>query len=137
MGADAEGRLRAAGRVSLHLQHLFAPRVLPWCPYHGTQRPPCLLSTHPSLPSCPSLTNQHLPYLLSTCPAAAAAEGEEAGAEKAAGEEEERKKLEEQGKAYTKFWTGFGKSLKMGLIEDQGNRWGGWGGWELQQIDVT
>ncbi|KAI3433912.1 hypothetical protein D9Q98_003714 [Chlorella vulgaris] len=53
---------------------------------------------------------------------AAAAEGEEAGAEKAAGEEEERKKLEEQGKAYTKFWTGFGKSLKMGLIEDQGNR---------------
>ncbi|KAL4859660.1 Endoplasmin [Chlorella vulgaris] len=53
---------------------------------------------------------------------AAAAEGEEAGAEKAAGEEEERKKLEEKSKAYTKFWTGFGKSLKMGLIEDQGNR---------------
>jgi hypothetical protein len=51
------------------------------------------------------------------------------GAEKAAGEEEERKKLEDKSKAYTKFWTGFGKSLKMGLIEDQGNRWvGGVGG---------
>jgi HSP90 family molecular chaperone len=46
----------------------------------------------------------------------AAKEGE------AAEKSEAEKKQEEAAQAYTKFYASFGKSLKMGLIEDQSNR---------------
>ncbi len=52
--------------------------------------------------------------------AAAKAEGEEEV--KAEEKTEEEKKRAEAAGAYTKFWGGFGKSLKMGIIEDQSNR---------------
>ena len=44
----------------------------------------------------------------------AAAKEEEAG--------EEKKKAEEAAQAYGKFYSAFGKSLKMGIIEDTSNR---------------
>jgi heat shock protein beta len=54
-------------------------------------------------------------------PSAAAAEKEGEEAE-AAEQSEAEKKLEERSGAFTKFWNSFGKSVKMGVIEDQSNR---------------
>jgi hypothetical protein len=53
--------------------------------------------------------------------AAAAAPGAEAAA--AEQSEEEKKKADEAAGAYAKFYAAFGKSLKMGIIEDSSNRW--------------
>ncbi|KAL4424759.1 hypothetical protein ABPG77_000799, partial [Micractinium sp. CCAP 211/92] len=47
---------------------------------------------------------------------------EEAAKEEGAEKSEEEKKREEAAEAYTKFYTAFGKSLKMGVIEDTSNR---------------
>lgn len=63
--------------------------------------------------------SSHRQLCSSTRPACCPAAAKEEGAEKS----EEEKKREEAAQAYTKFYTAFGKSLKMGVIEDTSNRW--------------
>ena len=49
-------------------------------------------------------------------------EREEAAKAKTEEEKADEEKAREAGRAYEKFWTYFSKSVKMGVIEDTGNR---------------